>query len=231
MRVSLSEVETTVRKASVGVGLALGLAEDAGRAAAWAALAGIGDPAVFAAALEAVDGGRSVGADAERAATGTLAPVDGAGPLSALIAGPAACDALRSVAGTVTLTAVDHPAVVLFEALEICDGLAGELRVDWRAPDGAAIEVVRRSDGMIDGLANRPTLAGLGAADMRLALTDGHAPPPAAAARPDVLAEGVAVDDARWRCIAAFAARLLVEGTEASRLSGAGTGAGVVDVD
>lgn len=229
MRVSLSEVETTVRKASVGVGLALGLAEDAGRAAGWAALVGVGDPGLFAAALEALDTGRSVGADADRAATGTLAPVDGAGPLSALIAGPAACDALRSVAGTVTLIAVDHPAVVLFEALEICDGLAGELRVDWRDPGGAAIEVVRRGDGIIDGLAKRPTLAGLGPADMRLALTDGRAPPPAAAVRPDVLAEGVAVDDARWRCIAAFAARLLVEGTEASRLSGAG--AGVVDVD
>lgn len=229
MRVSLSEVETTVRKAAVGVGLALGLAEDAGRAAGWAALVGVGGPAVFAAALEALDTGHSVGADADRARAGTLAPVDGAGPLSALIAGPAACDALRSVAGTVTLIAVDHPAVVLFEALEICDGLAGELRVDWRAPDGAAIEVVRRGDSIIDGLAKRPTLAGLGPADMRLALTDGRVAPPAAAARPEVLAEGVAVDDASWRCIAAFAARLLVEGTEASRLSGAG--AGVVDVD
>lgn len=229
MRVSLSEVETTVRKAAVGVGLALGLAEDAGRAAGWAALVGVGGPAVFAAALEALDTGHSVGADADRARAGTLAPVDGAGPLSALIAGPAACDALRSVAGTVTLIAVDHPAVVLFEALEICDGLAGELRVDWRAPDGAAIEVVQRGDSIIDGLAKRPTLAGLGPADMRLALTDGRVAPPAAAARPEVLAEGVAVDDASWRCIAAFAARLLVEGTEASRLSGAG--AGVVDVD
>ena len=145
MRVSLSEVETTVRKAALGVGLALGLAEDAGRAAGWAALAGVGDPGLFAAALEALDTGRSVGADADRAHAGTLTPVDGAGPLSALIAGPAACDALRSVAGTVTLIAVDHPAVVLFEALEICDGLAGELRVDWRDPGGAAIEVVRRA--------------------------------------------------------------------------------------
>ena len=229
MRVSLSEVEATVRKASVGVGLPLGLAEDAGRAAAWAALVGVGDPGLFAAALEALDTGRSVGADADRAATETLAPVDGAGPLSALIAGPVACDVLLSAAAAVTLVAVDYPAVVLFEALEACDGLAGELRVDWRDPDGAAIEVVRRGDGTIDGLAKRPALAGLGPADMRLALIGGPVPPPVAAARPDVLAEGVAVDDARWRCIAAFAARLLVEGSEASRLSGAGDG--VVDID
>ncbi len=231
MRVSLSEVEATVRKASVGVGLALGLAEDAGRAAAWAALVGVGDPGLFAAALEALDTGRSVGVDADRAATETLSPVDGAGPLSALTAGPVACDALLSGAdaATVALSAVDHPAVVLFEALEVCDGLAGELRVHWRAPDGAAIEVVRRRDGPIDGLAARHALAGHGPADMRLTLTAGHVPPPAAPARAEVLADGVAVDDVRWRCIAALAARLLVEGTEASRLSGAG--AGVIDVD
>ena len=210
MRVTLSEIETTVRKASVGVGLPLGLAEDAGRAAAWAALVGVGNPAVFAAALEALDTGRSVGA----------------GPLSALRAGPTACDALLTAAdgAAVTLRAVDHPAIVLFEVLEACDGLAGALRVDWRGPDGAAVAVVRRGDGTIGGLVDRQA----GPADMRLALTDGPVPPPAAA-RPDVLAEGVDVDDACWRCIAAFAARLLVEGTAASRLSGAG--AGVVDVD
>ena len=198
---------------------------------AWAALVGVGDPAVFAAALEAVDTGRSVGADAVRARAGHLAPDDDASPLSALLAGPTACDGLLSAADAtaVTLSAVDHPAVVLFEALEACDGLAGELRVDWRHPEGAAIEVVRRGDGMIDGLADRRTLAGHGPVDMRLALIGGRVPPPAAPARPDVLAEGVAVDDACWRCIAAFAARLLVDGTKASRLSGAG--AGVVDVD
>ncbi len=231
MRVSLSEVETTVRKASVGVGLPLGLAEDAGRAAAWAALVGVGDPAVFAAALEDLDTGRSVGADADQARAGHLAPGAATGPLSALLAGPTACDALLSAADAtvVTLSAVDHPAVVLFEVLEARDGLAGELRVGWHDPGGAAIEIVRRGDGMIDGLANRSSLAGLGPADMRLALTDGQVPPHAAPVRPDVLAEGVAVDDASWRCIAAFAARLLVEGTEASRVSGAG--AGVVEVD
>ena len=57
MRLSLSEVETTIRKAAVGVGLALGLGEDAGRAAAWAALAEMKSPELMDILLEVLTEG------------------------------------------------------------------------------------------------------------------------------------------------------------------------------
>ena len=98
MHVSLSEVEAAVAKAVMAVGLPPGLGEDAGRAARLMLRSGLGTLSELVDALDAVDGGASVGFDADRVSAGRLVPVDGAKRLSALQAGPTACDLLLAAA-------------------------------------------------------------------------------------------------------------------------------------
>ena len=99
MHVSLSEVEAAVAKAAMGVGLPLGLGEDAGRAARLMLRSDLGTLSDLVDALDAVDGGASVGFDADRVSAGRLVPVNDAKQLSALQAGPTACDLLLVAAG------------------------------------------------------------------------------------------------------------------------------------
>ena len=84
MHVSLSEVETTVCKAAMAVGLPLGLGEDAGRAARRMMALGVGSFAAFCDAFDAVDQRRSTGFDLERARTGDFGPKPAGRLLSAL---------------------------------------------------------------------------------------------------------------------------------------------------
>ena len=97
---SLSEVEATVAKAVMGVGLPPGLGEDVGRAATLMLRSGLGALSDLVDALDAVDGGASVGFDADRVSAGMLVPANGARRLSALRAGPTACDLLLVAAGS-----------------------------------------------------------------------------------------------------------------------------------
>ena len=100
MHVSLSEVEAAVAKAAMAVGLPPGLGEDTGRAARLMLRTGLGALSDLVDALDAVDGGASVGFDADRVSAGMLVPANGARQLSALWAGPTACDLLLVAAGS-----------------------------------------------------------------------------------------------------------------------------------
>ena len=100
MHVSLSEVETTVCKAAMAVGLPLGLGEDAGRAARRMMALGVGSFAAFCDALDAVDQRRSTGFDLEPARTGVFGPKPAGRLLSAIRAGPSACDLVVAAART-----------------------------------------------------------------------------------------------------------------------------------
>ena len=181
MHVSLSEVEATVAKAAMGVGLPPGLGEDAGRAAALMLRSGFGALSDLAGALDAVDGGASAGIDTDRVAARRLVPANGAAQLSALRAGPTACDLLLAAAGpaggdgrdaaasaatgtarprgirgpgpgnVVTLAAVDYPTVVLHHVLDVSRSIDTPLLVAW-FPPGAACPVRTR--------ASRPQHAG-----------------------------------------------------------------------
>ena len=296
MHVSLSEVEAAVAKAAMAVGLPPGLGEDAGRAARLMLRTGLGALSDLVDALDAVDGGASVGFDADRVSAGMLVPANGARQLSALRAGPTACDLLFVAAGSaggggrdagapaedvahtarrrevrgpgsrnvVALAAVDHPTVVLHQVLDVSRGIGAPLLVAWAAPGtagpvgrrtsagetpgpqsnvgaplpaawpdggGARVEVVCRN-GVADVRRGAPARAsGSGPAEMSLGLVD--APSGQEAGRGAGLfgdgGAGAQIEDAVWRRLCAHAARRLVEGTERSRLAGAG--AGVADTD
>lgn len=237
MRVTLSEIELTVAKAAKGVGLPLGLGEDAGLAARHMAVAGCGAMAVFADALESVDRKVSTGFVPEHALAGAFVAADGAERLSALWAGPSACDLLvarargEGVVSSVTLAAVDAPAVVVFEALVASGGLDRALSLRWRVAAGGETEVVLRDGALFAAPGTPPDLSAPGPADLSIALADpGTADALGALPKDDrVLQQGATIEAETWRRVTALAARLLVEATETSRMAGAG--AGLVDTD
>ena len=123
----------------MSVGLPLGLGEDAGRAARLMLRSNLGTLSDLVDALDAVDGGASVGFDADRVSAERLVPMHGAKQLSALQAGPTACDLLLAAAGSaggggrgsVTLAAVDCPTVVLHEVIDVSRNVDAALLVAW----------------------------------------------------------------------------------------------------
>lgn len=236
VHISLSELETTLRKAASGAGLSLGLGEEAGLAAKWAAINGIAPVGAFADALDAVDSKRSGRFDADLAIAGAFVASGEGLSLSALCAGPSACDLLEAAAlsaggaGAVTLISVDFPAVILCGALAASERMKSGIRVAWQARGSKTIEVVCRGGGLDfeKGVSN--DLEAPGPVDLSMTLTEegpGAARPGSAGAA--VLADGITVDDACWSRVLAYAERCLVEASETSRLTGAG--AGVVDSD
>ena len=229
MHVSLSELEATLAKAASGVGLPLGLGQDAGRAVRWLASIGCDPVPAVVEALDGVDRGQSGGFDADRALRGSFSPDPAAERLSSLRAGPSACDLLCSAAqDAVSLEAVDAPAVILMLACAASRDTAGALRLSWQSAEGAAMEAVCQ-DGRFHSDQSEPdVLASPGPATMILTSID-RQPMERASAACDARKEGANVDGESWRRLCAFADRCLVEATESSRLTGAG--AGVVDID
>ncbi len=235
MHVSLSEVQTTVCKAAVAVGLPLGLGEDAGQAARRMMASGVGSFAAFVDALDAVDEGRSTGFDADRAIAGDFGPKPAGRLLSAIRAGPSACDLVASAASTdiglgrITLTNVDVPIVILFEALVASVDMDKGQCVAWNVGGGGAIEAVcwRGSLALIKGAPE--DLLATDSAEITMHLVAREPRVRAITVDQRIQRDGVEIDEVTWRRVKTYADRLLVDATETSRLTGAG--AGVVDTD
>ncbi len=235
MHVSLSEVQTTIAKAAVAVGLPLGLGEDAGRAARHMMASGVGSCSAFIDALDAVDTGRSTGFDVDRAVAGDFGPKPAGLRLSAIRAGPSACDLVAAAARTdiavrrITLDRIDVPIVILFEALAASADMDSGPCVAWNAAGGAAIQAVcwHGALALIQGTLADLLVPHSGEITMHLVAQQPRGP--AITIDPRRQRDGVEIDPATWRRVTAYADRLLVEATETSRLTGAG--AGVIDKD
>ena len=235
MHVSLSEVQTTVCKAALGVGLPLGLGEDAGRAARRMMASGVGSFAAFVDALESVDEERSTGFDADCAIVGNFGPKPADRLLSAIRAGPSACDLVASAARTdigferIVLTNVDVPIVILFEALVTsADGEMGQ-SVAWTVCGGGSIEAVCWQGSLVLIKGTCEDLLVTEAAEITMCLVTRKPSVVAITVDQRIQRDAVEIDEATWHRIRTYANRLLVVATESSRLTGAG--AGVVDTD
>lgn len=233
--VSLNEIELTLRKAALGAGLPLGLAEETGRAAAW--LAGYGLPAVepCLAALDRLEQGADGACRFRRMAAGWRLAAAAGGMLSAIHAGAAAADHLRAArrqetaATALALAAVDAPLLLAATLAASADGAPFQAR--WQGRAGA---VALRGTGDEVGLAATDDAAltapadamqlGLGAAAAASGLPPRLEAGAAREARWRVLAEGVRVDPGAWRRAGRYAARCLVPASARSRLTGAGAG-------
>ncbi len=214
MRVSLNEIETTVRKATVGAGWPWGAAEDAGRAAAWLAARGLEGATAAREALR------------EGPAPVRLAPIgdgrwrcprarilaEGIAALDLLLAG----DALR-----VELGGADAPLLLL----GLAGVMAGACGAELALLSGG--RPVARVCGATLHLGGTPP-----GAWSRVELRAGAAEPEGAVEHRAPLQPGDAgwpVDAQTWAALATLAARCLVPASEISRLRGAG--AGLVDDD
>jgi len=132
--------------------------------------------------------------------------------------------------GRITLTDVDVPIVILFEALVASADMDKGQCVAWTMSGGGMIEAVcwRGSLALIKGAPEDLLVSNPAEIIMHLV-----------AREPRVLSitidqriqrDAIEIDEATWRRVVTYADRLLVEATETSRLTGAGSGV-VVDTD
>ena len=232
MRLSLNEVEVTIRKAALGVGFPLGLAEEAGASAAWLAAAGFPFDRLLAAALRTVlpEELRVI----RRARVCKL--VGDTGVCSAIRVVPSACDLV--IASVVSREKIAVEAIVDVPALAIAQAvitsatsglpLAVEIRTKLRGITGDTPPLLFdpiaklaqfRSELVRIRLPQEGDASGRRALDS-MGLTR---------ARSLALAEGVSAKDLYWDRIRSLAARTLVPATSQSREHGAG--AGMIDSD
>ena len=227
MRLSLNEIEVTARKAALGSGFPLGLAEDAGAAAAWLAASGFPVAEVMVAALE---GG---GAEPRLEANGARVRfVTDRGPCSVLWLGPSLCDLVLAMSEpgrrVETEAELDVPMIAVAQA-----ALAS---VDSRQP--FSIEIAGKAAALLAPsapvlLVPPAELAALRGERVRIRIatgTDLEEPP--GAIRVETRAafrEGVSVPAKLWERVRALADRTLVPATAHSHERGAG--AGLIDTD
>lgn len=209
MRLSLNEIEVTARKAALGAGLPLGLAEDAGMAAAWLGAAGFPVAALMRSALETT---RTPCALRLEEAEGGWRLTGEVSPLPALMAGPSACDLAVTLAkegrrGRLRLR-VDVPALALAQS-----ALASA-----RAKVSLA---VRTADGLTD--ADIAPLSLLRDCEITIEAGDGRD------AQVGPAFDGIMVEPTAWAAVQALANRMLVPATRHSRERGAG--AGLIETD
>ncbi len=235
MHVSLSEIASTVTKAGQSVGLAIGQAEDAGRAARFAAECGLAPLAAYADALGRLDRGEASG-PAGDLPPGELQAEDPEKPLSALLAGPSACDlavaAAEGVGGAapVTLADVDAPALLLFQAMLASRYLGPGFRLTCACAGEAHLDIACRASALSMPWQDRPAALHKPCPALRVSrLAAGEEAGLIPHHSEEALSDGIAVEDRVWRQLTALAKRQLVESSETSLQQGAG--AGVVDRD
>ena len=230
MQVSLSEIASTVTKAGQSAGLAVGLAEDAGRAARFAAECGLAPLAAYADALGRLDRGEAsapVG-DLQR---GELRAEDPAKPLSALCAGPSACDLAKEVADgaveatPVTLADVDAPALLLFQAMLASRYLGPGFALTCACSGERHLEIACRGGALSAPWQSRPAALHQPCPALQISrLAEGEDVGLIPHHSDEALASGVEVEDQVWQGLAALAKRQLVESSETSLMQGAGAG-------
>ena len=216
MRVSASEIESTLQKATIGLGLGIGCGVEAGRAALTMARHNIDLVSIFAAAFDNVSSGRSSTYDYVRAFDGVFAPTQAERHLSAIIVAPTICDFLTVGTGQLVAESVDFPMILLMSllshGLEIeCEKL-GEKRVVIFSKAGN----LRYENGQVADFQKPSSLKLTHIAGFERNLLS----------HPMGATE---VDGDAWAELLSYAEQCLVVGSEQSRLMEAG--AGLIDED
>ena len=233
MKVSFNEIEITLRKAALGAGIPLGLAEDFGRICFWLAIRRCSPLSVGLSALDTFDTENSASGDiVEKVPEWKLATKSGQ-KLSALYVGSSACDLLCVQQSAIRLSQVDVPLLVLVSAALTSDEHSLGIKVELFSADNTK-SVVYCESGMV--CAEPKVLkqfVSASAFDMRLLKIDStqsqNLPVLFPAMPPDeVFAEGATVDESEWSRVEQYAKRMLVPPSERSR---SGAGAGEIDCD
>lgn len=216
MYVSASEIESTLQKAMIGLGLGVGCGVEAGRSALSMLQHDVDPAPIFAAAFDNVSLGQSSAYDNARARGGVFAPTQPETQLSAIIVASAICDALAAGTDQLLAESVDVPVIVLMSLL--ARGLDVELEGlgTKKVRVSSTAGQLRYENGGIEDFQNPSNLKLTFIADFEPSL----ALPPISA---------FDVDGEAWSVLLGYVARCLVVGSEQSRLTEAG--AGLVDKD
>lgn len=217
IEISDAELETTLQKACVGVGLDLGNGIELGRAALTLRYAGMDSAPVFAAALRKYT---PRNADTDRDSLNDLMDrakiADALIPISAISAASAICDWFITESNPEIRLRLDCPLIVL--ALLATRGCCGEMAFEGDAGKAAFHDHTIGFQGLASSFATVPGTIELKHRSTRNSMTV------------DRGRSGIRdVDAASWRDICALADRCLVSGSEESRLNDAG--AGLIDED
>jgi hypothetical protein len=243
MIVSLNEIEVTVANAAIGAGAPIGLAEDAGAAAAWLASRGFPVAPVIRAALDGLLSGTSGPPEFSRDGRGGR-ETSAKSRVSAVLAGSIACDLLLAAPGrdrpAIRFGAIDGRLLAAASAALAAKRHGASFAVSWQ--EGvASVQFVSWSETTFvhaDDMAvfqqpqvgpltiERPAAGDKVPNDWHGAVIGPHE---FAKTRSHVLDHGVTLDEADWAWIRTLAARMLVPASERSRAVGAG--AGLIDTD
>ena len=233
MHASNAEIETLTCKAAVGVGLPVGLAEDAGVAAAWLSAAGFAGAEIAYRAIENIRKGKArpviVSSHSE-----SLCP-DTKGKLaSVMYAAPSVFDFLQTTS-PVTVVRLDEP-LLLFAHLVCSSSIpAVEFVLHSVGSTGAVLQgVIKRGYGRLEGLpfSNQEAKNGSEVSVTMVGVSQGRnfkTTKTEAEARQDAVQRGVAVSEAIWTKLQRLAAHTLVPESTESKQRGAG--AGMIDND
>lgn len=224
-RLSLNEIEVSVRKAGIGAGLPYGIAQETGRAAEWLALAGLPALAICAEALEAsLERRTAAGRGTDTGAGWTIVPADDR-PLCSCHAGVVAADLINAGSTTIRLVAVASPVLVVALLATVSEAPA----VSVALGDGAGAPAVLVAAPKVSLLGGGDLATWTTPSDLLVELADPTLAPSAlrvygdADSRQRVIASGVP-PEAASDVIARLFARTLVPASDASRERGAGAG-------
>jgi hypothetical protein len=233
MHVSNAEIETLTCKAAVGVGLPVGLAEEAGAAAAWLSAAGFAGAEITYRAIENIRKGKArpviVSSHSE-----SLCP-DTEGKLaSVMYAAPSVSDFLQATS-RVTVVRLDEP-LLLFGHL-VCSSSIPEVGLVLHSvgSTGAVLQgVIQKGHGRLEGppFSNQEAKNGSEVSVTMVDVSQDRNFKPTkreAEVRRNSVKKGVAVSEAIWTELQRLAAQTLVPESAESKQRGAG--AGMIDND
>ena len=233
MHVSNAEIETLTCKAAVGVGLPVGLAEEAGAAAAWLSAAGFAGAEIAYRAIENIRKGKArpviVSSHSE-----SLCP-DTKGKLaSVMYAAPSILDFLQTTS-PVTVVRLDEP-LLLFGHLVCSSSMpAVELVLHSVGSTGEILQgVIQRGHGRLEGppFSNQEAKNGSEVSVTMVGISEDRNFKPTKKeidVRRVAIQRGVAVNEAIWTELKRLAAQTLVPESVESKQRGAG--AGLIDND
>lgn len=235
MHISLAEVQTSISKATLAIGLPIAHGADAGSAARYMMEIGLGSFAAFVDAIDSLEAGKSIEFGANQAIKGTFLAARTGKQLSALHAGPSACDLIvSSTPGLtsyqrITLTDIDVPIVILFELLNGLKNFEAGVYVGWNEGTKGQVKLLCWKGSLVFIKGEKTDLAPTGPQIITVDVVKKKPRNLIIPAGRHVQRTFVNINQKTWRRVAKYASRQLVQSTITSKLSGAG--AGIVEVD
>ncbi len=235
MRVSGNEVKVTIAKATVGVGLPIGIGQDLGHSAQHMMEHHACGLDSFVKAFDAIDKNESSKFDITKAIQGHFSAEKINTPLSSLTCAASVCDLIldnhitRSDSSTIHINNVDIPAIIIFQTLITSQNLNTKKCINWTLDKNSSISgfssqgYLAFTKGDLSDLVNvRSTSLSLKIIELNSQLNSKYL---------EHLTHRKTIDVKKntWKCICKYAERLLVKATDESRLTGAG--AGIIDAD